>query len=184
MKKCFLLFIFVTLLFSRVAFSQEQTIIGLNITGETTIESFEMGAGFSFEHIFTKHSGIETGLFYHGYSTEETYVSGSITDKYTIKENYLYVPLLYKFYSSIVNFSGGPEFEYYMGYSQKNTNPGSLLHPYQKGGKKLGIGLMVKLGKSIHLSKRVLLEPALRFIFNSHIRGYFGLGLGAKYELP
>lgn len=184
MKLKFILILIATVLSIQTSYSQKESLIGINFTGETTGESFELGSGISFERIITKHSGFETGIYYHSYSSNETSGSGNNRVNYTIRENYLSIPFLYKFYSSSVNVSSGPVLEYYLGYTQKNTKPGSVLYPYEKVGNKVNLGGTVRLGKSFSLPKRVVIEPDIRFsFFSNHIRGYLGFGIGAKYRL-
>jgi hypothetical protein len=50
--------------FSMNAYSQQQSLIGLNVNGDVSPNKFRPSVGLTFDKQFLKHSGLETGLFY------------------------------------------------------------------------------------------------------------------------
>ncbi len=159
--------------------------MGINLTGEITSSSdFVIGVGGTFEKQFKKHFGFETGLYYRAFELNgevrtETYVYG-----YNIKEEYLSVPVLYKFNSSLLNFSVGPTFDIYLGWKQTNKNYVSYRLDKYDVNKKFIVGLMGKISKSIDLTPKILLEPEIRYnpIFLNQ-RSFYGIGMAIKYKL-
>lgn len=185
LKGCLLLY--GMLLLCTFCFSQAKAIIGLNLTGERTSSSdFVTGLGTTAEKRIAKHHGFETGIYYRTFKVHlYVYVNGLIYgDHHPIREKYLSLPVLYKFYSSLINFSAGPTFDLYLGSGQfvKVPFPGRLI-PYTVDDK-FHVGLLGKVSKSIILKKRILLEPEIRYnaIFYQK-RSFYGAGLSLKYVL-
>ena len=175
----------VALLIMATGFSQSKTNIGLNFTGERTSASdFVVGFGGVLERQFSKQHGLETGLYYRGFDLHsQVYVDGSLFGAYTIKEQHVSIPVLYKFYSSILNLSAGPTFDLYTGWKQgKSTILGRI--PRFSVDDKFQIGLLVKVSKIIPITKKLFVEPELRYnpIFYQR-RVYYGIGVVAKYAL-
>ena len=177
-------FTLLTLTFIIVAncFSQSKTIIGLNLTGEHTSASDNVpGFGATFERQFGKHSGVETGLYYRPYNQYiKIFVDGSLYDAPIVREQYLSVPIVYKFYSSLLNVSAGPGFDIYTGWKQVSgkfpfpNNPFSVRNKFQ-------VGLLGKVSKTIVITKRLFVEPEFRYnrVFYER-KFYYGLGIAAK----
>ena len=166
------------------SYSQKKIINGFDFTYETIGGEFLAGGGATFETRFTKHNGFEAGLFYRSYKTNG-FLNGDYPTVhfYEIAERYLSIPVLYKFYSSIVNFSAGPTFDIFVGWKQTVGKSVYKVENYSTS-PGFGIGGMLKLSKTINLSDRLLLEPEIRYnhIFNTQ-NNYGGFGLAAKYRL-
>ena len=171
------LFLIVTC--SNFAYAQKPMLGGVDFTFETTGSKFIIGGGATFEINLTKNSGLETGLFYRSYKLN----GFSNRLYYEISERHLSIPVLYKLYSSIINISAGPTFDFLLGLNQKGDFPIALPHTYKSNGS-IEIGGMLKLSKRINFSDAFLLEPEIRYnyIFSSS-RNYAGVGIAAKYKL-
>ena len=177
-------FPFFFLLLSSFSFAQKQTYAGLNFINEISDESsVTAGIGLTIERQFTKHSGIESGLYYR--TNRSSFVVedniSRLTDNFIVAERYISIPFLYKFYSRILNISAGPTFDYSVGWNQK---AGIVKLENVSMDPNVGLGFMVKLGKKINLSDHIILEPELRFNpILTFERAYFSLGIAAKYRL-
>ncbi|RYY25158.1 MAG: hypothetical protein EOP41_05355 [Sphingobacteriaceae bacterium] len=167
-------------------FAQQQTLIGLNVNGEIFPNGFKPAAGLTFEKQLFTHSGFETGIFYR---TEKTsvittyiYAAGYQSYAYTFSLRYLAVPVLYKYYSRIINFSAGPVADFYIGWKQKNDGSPVRIENVEVG-HKVNIGFLVKAGKLIALNKKFLLEPELRFGSDRTLENVsLGIGVAGKYR--
>lgn len=174
-----------TLVVGTICFSQPKTLVGLNLTGERTSSSdFVVGIGGTFEKHIKKHFGIETGVYYRTFEVHRgLYVDGSLYEFHNIKEKYVSIPILYKFYSSKLNFSVGPTFDVYLGWKQlyNDVNFGS---EHYNVNTRFHVGLIGKISKTIAITERILLEPEIRYnpvFFNR--RSFYGGGVSIKYKL-
>ena len=165
------------------AYSQRQTLIGIQVNGEIYPGTFRPAMGLTFEKQFTKHSGFETGILFR---TEES--SGTITYtgsppySFTVTEQHLNLPVLYKYYSSIINFSAGPMVDFYLGWKQENDDSPMQIEDYDVD-PKVKLGFLAKVSKVITLNKRFVLEPELRFgSVQTLDEAGLGIGLGWKYR--
>lgn len=169
--------------FSNDGYSQKKMIAGLDLTVETTGDHWVPGIGATFEYKLTKHSGLETGLFYRIYKVSGYAYSNNFSQNFIIAERHLSIPVLYKFYSSIVNFSVGPTIDFYLGWKQKMGKTVIEIDTYDID-PTVSLGGMLKLSKTINLSEKLLLEPELRLNpILSNYRAYGGLGIAVKYRL-
>ena len=172
--------------FSINAYSQQQSLIGLNVNGDVYPGKFRPSVGLTFEKQFLKHSGFETGLFYRTskLSGVITYIDATSfqSHSFAVSQRYLTVPVLYKYYSKILNFSAGPTVDFYLGWKQKNDGSSVQIDNLEVG-RKVNVGFLVKAGKMIPLSKQLLLEPELRF---GSVQTFddinLGIGIAGKYE--
>lgn len=169
--------------------AQKSTLVGLNFTTETYGEQLRPGVGLIIERKLTRKSGIESGIYYRTYHTDwSTTVTGGsnppVTFYYTIAERFISVPVLYKFYSRIVNLSAGLSFDFYMGYRQKNKSGTGLVVNSYSIDPNMAVGVQVKMSKPIRLDDKLVLEPELRLNpVITYNRSYAGIGLTAKYRL-
>lgn len=149
-------------------------IIGANVTMENMLGTFTRFAGgsgpkqglvfspgISFETRLSRHSGLETGLYYR-------------YDDYDTKScngQYLSVPLLYKFNSRVLNFAAGPNFDFLVAGTSFDSD-----YSYDIGG-------LFKLSKDIKLYKGLLIEPGIQvnYMFLSS-QLWAGVGVGLKYR--
>lgn len=172
--------------FSINAYSQQQSLIGLNVNSDVYLKKFRPSVGLTFEKQFLEHMGFETGLYYRTskLSGDITYIdeSGFYSNSFVVSLRYLTVPVLYKYYSKFLNFSAGPTLDFYLGWKQKNNGSTAQINNLEAG-RKVNVGFLVKAGKMIPLSKQFLLEPELRFgsvqKFNDIT---LGIGIAGKYR--
>lgn len=165
----------------------QQTAVGLIIGGETVYAGWRPLTGFVAEHRKTKHSGLEAGLQYR--SMQNTFGMsvqvGSSYYNYTVRvnEHHLTLPILYKYYSRIVNIAAGPSFDFYLGYGAKADNPDVKVNDYTRT-PTFDIGALIKISKPINLSEKVVLEPEFRVnpLFSS-LNTYVGFAIAGKYKL-
>lgn len=180
-----MLFLFVVLASSHLpSHAQKSLKAGLNFTAELSNGQTRPGIGGVIEYAMTKHSGIETGLYYRTFGENFYFNVSGTSFSVNIAERHLSIPVLYKFSSRIVNFSAGPTFDFYLGWRQTSgkiytqIEEYSVTPPFQ-------VGVMLKLSKNIKLSNRLFLEPEVRLnpMVSAEGRGYGGLGISAKYLL-
>lgn len=172
--------------FSINAYSQQQSLIGLNVNGDVYPNRFRPSVGLTFEKQFLKHSGFETGLFYRTsiLSGVTTYInaSGFYSYSFAISERHLTVPVLYKYYSKFLNLSAGPTVDFYLGWKQQNTGSSAQISNFEVD-PKVNVGFLVKAGKTIPLSKRFFVEPELRFgSVYKFDEINLGIGIAGKYR--
>lgn len=168
-----------------ICLSQKQTIVGLSLTGENTSSSnFVVGIGGTFERQFTKSSAFETGLYYRNFKVyQQVLVNYSVYGFRNIKEEYVSIPVLYKFKSSILNFSIGPTFDFYLGWKTTGESSNIGKEGYDAN-TKFYVGLLGKVSKTISLTDRILFEPEFRYnpIFSNQ-RSFYGGAISFKYTL-
>ena len=177
----------VIILFSSVSTlnAQNKTYIGIDFVNEIASDgdNIRPGVGLNIATSLGKHSGIETGVYYRTYLQSMSFrVDGHSFDA-DIRESHLSIPILYKFSSRIVNFSAGPSFDVFLGWKQKSSTAEVEVDSYDID-PEYNLGAMVKLGKDIKLSDKLVFEPELRFnpVFNVE-RVYMGLGLKLKLDI-
>ncbi len=186
MYKLFALFILAQCFTFRVK-AQNKSFIGMNFTVESGMYNFRPGLGFHFERQLTRRSGIETGLYYRTYAQQGTFTltssAGSASFPFTVVERHLSIPVLYKFYSRIVNLHIGPTFDFYMGWRHINKTSAFEVTDYSID-PNFSLGLMTKISKTIRLDDRFTLQPELRLNpVISHNRFYAGFGIMGRYAL-
>lgn len=100
-----------------------------------------------------------------------------------IVERFISVPVLYKFYSRLVNVSAGMSFDFYVGFRHKNKSQQITVTDYNID-PNMALGVQLKISKPIRLDDRLILEPELRLNpVITYNRAYGGLGITAKYQL-
>ncbi len=172
-----------TMIISNLALCQQKSFIGLDQTLELSYGGYVVpGTGATFESRFGQHAGLETGLFYRQYrELVNLYVNGFVFVAGHYKPTYLSVPVLYKWHSSLLNFSVGPSFDIYLGTKNIFRFP---TNTYNRSLKKFNVGAVGKLSKTLSLTNRFLLEPEIRFnhLFTNH-RTFAGIGIAGKWAL-
>lgn len=179
----------VATLCSLAASAQAQTRVGASFTADITYSGdLQPGIGLVLERKITRHSGLETGIYYRNNPVSfTTFIqvppTGSFSFGSSLNERFLSIPVLYKFYSRIVNFSVGPTFDFMLGWKQTGGQPQVNIDSYSTSNE-FDMGAMIKLSKQIKLADQWLLEPELRLnpLF-SGVRVYGGLAIGARYVL-
>jgi hypothetical protein len=181
-KKCIL--IISTVLITNFAFSQKTTFLKFNLTSDFIKDkSFIEGFGLSIERRITEHSGLESGVSYRTYKVRGSIRSGDLFYNYTLNEKHLSVPVLYRYYSSIIDLSVGPTLDYYGVWSvNKNSSDIKVISDEEK--KEFGIGFLAKASKRINVDDKFYLEPDIHFNPLLLIkRNFVGFGLSMKYKL-
>ncbi|RYE25741.1 MAG: hypothetical protein EOP45_04470 [Sphingobacteriaceae bacterium] len=168
------------------AYSQRQDLIGLNVNGEIYQSKFNPSIGVTFEKQFSKHNGFESGIFYRTLKSSEQIYFVATPSFYiyslTVSERYLTVPVLYKYYSRILNFSAGPTANLYVGWKQKDNGSPVHIDAYDID-PKFKVGFLTKLSKVIPLNKQLVIEPELRFgSVETWNEVGLGIGIAGKYR--
>jgi len=165
--------------------AQKQEFVGIGINSEMMNgATMQTGIAFSYEHQFSIHNGFELEI---NQRNNEQYLTVPVGDgtfqTSHILENYLSFPILYKFYSNVVNLSTGINLDYFVGWKDLTkfgvTEPTSYnINP------KLYVGWVFKVGKTIPLSSKFNLEPEVQFnpIFK-YGYSYYGASIKLKYKL-
>ena len=168
---------------ANVSFSQKESFIKINITNEFIKgKSFIKGFGLSFEKHITKHSGVEGGIWYRTYNVHGSVRSGDLFYNYTLHENHFSIPVLYKYSSSIIDFSVGPTIDFYGDWSVNKFSDLKVISDKEK--KNFGVGFLAKASKSLIVSNKLYVEPEIHFNPMLLIkRNYIGVGLSLKYGL-
>lgn len=147
-----------------------------SMIGGRNYGGFSAGTGLSFEARITRHSGVETG-FYYKYTTAD---AGPLLDGSGLwfperHRRYFSIPLLYKYYSRIVNVGAGMTYDVVFRQSVGDKTKDRL-------------GLVVKVTKDITLYKNLFLEPEVHFAhlweLEREPQSFFWVGfqLGLKYR--
>jgi hypothetical protein len=166
------------------ACSQQSTKAGINFTTEVISNSnFRLGAGLSLERQATKHSGIETGLYYRNIQRDLLAYINTRNYNLRVAERYLSVPLLYKFHSRFLNVSLGPTFDIYLGWKQKYVSNSTAMENYTVDPQTM-FGALLKVSKNINLGANLCFEPEVRFNPVFTTGSYFlGFGFAFKYRI-
>lgn len=181
------LFTLVLLLFGCAYRCTGQTSVGLLVAPEATLGNWRPLIGLVVEHHKTRRSGFETGLQYRSLQLQMNLLVFVGGQQYnytaTINEHHFTIPLLYKLHSRVVNLAVGPTIDFYMGYASRVSNKDVTVDDYNRN-PTLGLGGLLKLGKTINLSDKMVLEPEMRVnpIFNAG-NTYVGFGVAGKYRL-
>lgn len=180
-KILFTLFLFSTM----NLIAQKQEFIGIGISSEMmNSANMQTGIAFSYENQLSKHNGFEIEV---NHRSKDQYLTASIEDgtyhSSHIKEDYLTLPILYKFYSNIINVSTGVTFDYFVGWKDLTKLGGVELTSYSIN-PRIYVGWAFKVGKTIKLSPRFILEPEIQFnpIFD-YGYSYYGTAVKLKYKL-
>ncbi len=185
----FILILLLSSLASSDAYGQKQFLAGININENlypNQIELNNLNFGATFEIRFTKHSGGETGIFYHADRItniiSHSDASGNYSYSSTVSLQYIQVPVLYKYFSRILNFTVGPAFDFYAGWKEKRNE---LPYPIQSVSvhPKVRIGFLAKVSKSFPLNDKFIIEPEIRFgSVQSFDEANLGIGMTGKYR--
>ena len=183
----------VTLFFVLVSsgtYAQKQMFVGLNVNNNIYPDQIELNTlniGATFETKITKHSGVETGLFYRADRTTDVISysdgSGAHSNSLTIARRYLSVPVLYKYYSKMINLSAGPAFDFFAGWKQKQDDFPNLIQSYTVN-PKVKVGFLIKASKIIPVNEKFIVEPEIRFGSVQTVeQANVGIGIAGKYRL-
>lgn len=172
------------LLSSISIFSQKQKFITVNTSGLLATQSdFTLGFGFAYEEQVFEHHGYEFGLNYRSKTTDHDLIINNNNWNVNIRENYLNLPISYKFYSNIVNLTTGISFDCFLGGNYLTHIPNVEFGRYDID-PKLYVGWNFKIGKEINLTEKFILEPEIQYnpIFNYYY-SFYGATIKLKYKL-
>lgn len=173
-----------------VGSADAQTKVGIILIAEDATDFYGLrpSAGLVIEHKATRKSGIESGIFYRTLRTSgsvfiENELGGTDRLTFNIRESNLTLPILYKFYTRIVDISVGPTLDLFLGWNQTSGSPGLEIDDYSVD-PNFSFGGMLKISKSLRLSDTFFLEPDVRInpVFN-RFETYGGIGLALKYQV-
>ncbi len=172
-----------------------QFILGVNFVPEWQMQmngprmggvsegEFSPNVGLSFEARITRHSGIETGFYYRNVTSDakmDYAGEGQFLSHPASYQRYFSIPLLYKYYSRIVNVGIGATYEFMFDHNTMT---------YDSDGKELDknrVGIMLKVSKDITLYKGLFLEPEFHFnpfwADGSCEESWIGFQIGLKYQ--
>lgn len=177
---CVLLFACTTAMSQQAKF-KPKTWIGVNPTIDLYGGKSNIGVGISFEQQLSKHLGYEVG----GYFRSRSFIGSSHfspnTTLYmeTQRQPYISIPLMFKFYSRILNFNVGVNVETYIGKDEmKMVTPTTLGPIHQLDG-----GVILKISKSLRICNGFQFEPELSYnpMFSDLATPYVSLGLKFKF---
>jgi hypothetical protein len=99
-----------------------------------------------------------------------------------VKGNHLSFPVLYKYYSQVIDFSIGPTIDIYNNRTVHKMDDLKLISG--NGKRKSGIGILARAGKEFKLDNTLSLEPEVHFNPMLSIkRNYVGAGISLKCKL-
>lgn len=137
-------------------------------------------AGFVYEWV-PKWCGIETGVSWRTKSNSFDFQAESGAFRTTVNSHYINIPFLWRIHFKSINFSIGPELDYYLDYevNVSKTAPEITINNYSE--ERVSLGGIFKMGVPIKISEKWLIEPEIRAGFN-YFRDYFvGVGLAIKF---
>lgn len=186
--RIFLLVVGVFIFHQGMSQTEKSRSVGISLTsdfqvGERIIPAF----GFVFEQKFNQKSGLELGTFYRWAKNDIyfslTFPDGTIASSYArIREFYISVPVFYRHYTKVANFSFGPTFDFFAGWNQIQDKDFTI-EDYEVR-PSFSLGPVLKVSKPINLGEKLYIEPELRFgymIRPSYV--FFGFGVQLKERL-
>lgn len=162
------------------------TWVGVNGTVDYSGGATNLGIGVTFEQQFSKHCGYEVGGYYrnqthsiYGYGFHPSV--GAVSANADVRMSYLSVPLMFKYYSRILNFTAGLNVDAYLGYKTLNASEGTAVTSLSADAFRLG--MVVKISKAIKITKKLQFEPelALNPMFDDFITPFVSLGFKFKF---
>lgn len=146
----------------------------LALDGGPSGGGFASNFGLSFEARFTRHSGLETGFYCRNVKFSAYTACGTSEYHGATYQRYFSIPVLYKFYSRIVNVGAGITCDFMF----ENRDEAW----YDKN----RIGVLLKISKDIRLYKGLFLEPEFHYnpfwANDMDDRFWMGFQIGLKYR--
>lgn len=175
-----------SVLFSQSLNAQQKNLIGIS-------SSVEWGkglglrnvSGLTYERKFTNNFGIETGALFQNVRlySDLSPVLMHKRDGARINSFHLHIPVLFKYYSNIVNIAAGPTFNIKLTDFRTGNLTREINYRYYKTPEDFGIGYQFKVSKSINIKDQFVLEPEVnvgnRFEFK---KPSVGIGASFKYK--
>ena len=181
-EKLTILFLLLFLLNSALS-AQNRTLIGVNLTTNYDTYTFiKPEAGLIFERQITLHSGIEAGINYRTYQLQLYFLVNNQSYYPLINEKYISIPVSCKFYTKVINASLGISYDYYIGWSQRNSDADVVSYRQEYD---YYLGPFAKISRQINLGNNLVLEPELKatILVVPQLMEYYGFGLVGKFCL-
>lgn len=183
MKKLSIIIIALIIFTSFNSIAQKQEFVGFKLGYDVTGAGTRTGFSFFYENQLAKHHGFEVGFGQRNADElYSVYIDGNELSG-RVLETYLTMPIVYKFYSNIVNLSTGFSVDYFANWKDMSKHSTYTLTDYRVN-PKFSFGWIISMSKPIPLSTRFNLEPEITFnpiLFNYN--SYFNIALRAKYKL-
>lgn len=120
----------------------------------------------SFEAQITRHSGVEVDFGYRNQIVTDT------PEESGANYRFLTIPILYKYYSNVVNFAVGVNYDIEVANTRIDGQEC----------KRHYFGFVARVTKDIQLYKGLLLEPYIQINPSTNISFGVGVGVGVKYK--
>ncbi|MHA4842957.1 porin family protein [Flavitalea antarctica] len=168
-------------------FAQKSTLVGINVIAQLADGLPHPGVGATIERKFSRNIGLESGLYYLTYRNDFNIIiygpNQAEAIPVNVLESYLSLPILFKYYSRIVNVSIGPAFNAYLGYSTKNDKSDLLITDYNVN-PAISATAIIKLSKTFTLRDNLVLEPEVRYgEYITDESNFAGFGIAMKYKI-
>lgn len=164
-------------------FGQSKWLIGLAPSYELHQSNGRLGLGIQVNHKLSDKYSIETGVNYRSAVSEYLFQIDPMSSfNAKVRENYLWTPILIKRHGKFANISGGFTIQKYVGYTDLTENSNTEITKHNVN-PDWGWGTMVKLGHSIAIGERFLLEPEISANFLIYEEVFiYNLGVCAQYK--
>lgn len=173
--------------FSFFSFAQEKKSdrFGILLAGESISQSFFPIVGITYEHMFTRRSGMDVGLFYRLEKNEflvSTYDPSGMPTFYLLKvtEGYINIPVLYRFDAGFAHFSFGPQIDIFTNWQQQKGETLEITS-YRKT-PRVDYGALLKIGREIPFKGSLNFEPELRIGMRPFEVGNPYIGIGLRFK--
>lgn len=173
--------------FSFFSFAQEKKSdrFGILLAGESISQSFFPIVGITYEHMFTRRSGMDVGLFYRLEKNEflvSTYDPSGMPTFYLLKvtEGYINIPVLYRFDAGFAHFSFGPQIDIFTNWQQQKGETLEITS-YRKT-PRVDYGALLKIGREIPFKGSLIFEPELRIGMRPFEVGNPYIGIGLRFK--
>jgi hypothetical protein len=185
MKKNATVVLFILLSFASTSYTQNRSLqAGIRVMNEFTFfDGLAPGFGGQVVYRMTKHSGLESGIYYQSrrihYTIEVISGGSSATYQTSVAERRIQFPILYRFDSKVINFVVGPSMDFFIGWKDKSTNPDIKITDYDRD--PVSFGFNLGISKSINLSPTLILEPEVKLnLITTDSDGGVGLNIGLR----
>ena len=173
--------------FSFFSFAQEKKSdrFGILLAGESISQSFFPIVGITYEHMFTRKSGVDVGLFYR-LEKNEFLVTGydpfGMPSYYllSVTEGYVNLPVLYRFDAGFAHFSFGPQIDIFTNWQQRKGETLEITS-YRKT-PRVDFGALLKIGREIPFKGSLIFEPDLRIGMRPFEVGNPYIGIGLRFK--
>lgn len=173
--------------FSFFSFAQEKKSdrFGILLAGESISQSFFPIVGITYEHMFTRKSGVDVGLFYR-LEKNEFLVTGydpfGMPSYYllSVTEGYVNLPVLYRFDAGFAHFSFGPQIDIFTNWQQRKGETLEITS-YRKT-PRVDFGALLKIGREIPFKGSLIFEPELRIGMRPFEVGNPYIGIGLRFK--